>query len=108
MYFSRAVIPWCRDAFAAGVPALLPAGVPFLRHIGLYAYRAKVLWQLARAPASVCEDAESLEQLRALALGIVIHVGRTASPPGHGVDTEQDLALVERLLARSTGRQTRD
>jgi 3-deoxy-manno-octulosonate cytidylyltransferase (CMP-KDO synthetase) len=103
MYFSRAVIPWCRDAFAAGTPAQLPAGVPFLRHIGLYAYRADVLQRLARAPVSACEDAESLEQLRALALGIVIRVGRTSSPPGRGVDTEHDLALVEQLLSRPTG-----
>jgi 3-deoxy-manno-octulosonate cytidylyltransferase (CMP-KDO synthetase) len=102
MYFSRAAIPWCRDAFAAGTPARLPPGVPFLRHIGLYAYRAEVLQRLAGAPASACEDAESLEQLRALALGIVICVGRCSSPPGHGVDTEQDLALVERLLSRPT------
>lgn len=100
MYFSRAAIPWCRDAFAAGVPSRLPVGVPFLRHIGLYAYRAEVLLQLAHAPVSACEEAESLEQLRALALGIPIRVARTASPPGRGVDTEHDLALVEQLLAQ--------
>lgn len=101
IYFSRAPIPWCRDAFAAGPPARLPDDVRFLRHIGLYAYRGDVLQRLARAPTSAYEDAESLEQLRALALGITIRVACTSYPPGRGVDTEEDLAFVERLLVES-------
>lgn len=98
MYFSRAPVPWCRDAFAAGVPRAIPTGVPFLRHIGLYAYRASVLQRLAQAPAMPHEEAESLEQLRALALGISIRVVVVPSHPGRGVDTEHDLTLVEACL----------
>jgi 3-deoxy-manno-octulosonate cytidylyltransferase (CMP-KDO synthetase) len=96
-YFSRAPIPWCRDSFAS-VPEGLPPGVPFLRHIGLYAYRASVLRRLADAPPSYCEEAESLEQLRALSLGIGIRVEVVSELPGRGVDTEHDLKWVEEHL----------
>jgi 3-deoxy-manno-octulosonate cytidylyltransferase (CMP-KDO synthetase) len=105
-YFSRAPIPWARDAFAAlpqQAPPALPAGVPFLRHLGLYAYRAGVLRRLASEAPRPAERAESLEQLRALALGIAIHVTVVDAAPGHGVDTEQDLARVERELANHGG-----
>jgi 3-deoxy-manno-octulosonate cytidylyltransferase (CMP-KDO synthetase) len=101
-YFSRAPIPWVRDAFAAGVPDALPEGVVFLRHIGLYAYRAATLKQLADAPVAAAEAAESLEQLRALALGLSIFVGLRERVPGHGVDTEQDLQALEAQLARTS------
>lgn len=101
-YFSRAPIPWCRDAFAAGMPSTLPSGVRFLRHIGLYAYRARALLELAQAPPAECEQAESLEQLRALALGVGIHVAVVAAAPGRGVDTEDDLRWVEEHLSRHT------
>lgn len=97
-YFSRAPIPWARDAFAAGKPAQLPDGVPFLRHIGLYAYRAGTLSTLAAAEPAPCEVAESLEQLRALALGMHIAVALRAHVPGHGVDTEEDLRAVDALM----------
>jgi 3-deoxy-manno-octulosonate cytidylyltransferase (CMP-KDO synthetase) len=97
-YFSRAPIPWVRDAFAAGPPAALPAGVPFLRHIGLYAYRVAVLERLTREAVRPYEAAESLEQLRAIALGIPISVRTLDNAPAHGVDTEADLARVEALL----------
>jgi len=97
-YFSRAPIPWCRDSFARA-PDALPAGVPFLRHIGLYAYRARVLRRLAEAKASYCEEAESLEQLRALSLGIGIRVEVLPVLPGRGVDTEHDLQWVEEYLS---------
>jgi 3-deoxy-manno-octulosonate cytidylyltransferase (CMP-KDO synthetase) len=97
-YFSRAPIPWARDAFAAGKPATLPDGVPFLRHIGLYAYRTGTLMALASAEPAPCELAESLEQLRALALGMEIAVALRAEVPGHGVDTEDDLRAVDALL----------
>jgi 3-deoxy-manno-octulosonate cytidylyltransferase (CMP-KDO synthetase) len=100
-YFSRAPIPWVRDAFAAGLPEALPEGVPFLRHIGLYAYRAATLQQLAQAPVAPAEAAESLEQLRALALGMSIFVGLRERVPGHGVDTEEDLQALEAQLARA-------
>ncbi|HJK91504.1 MAG TPA: 3-deoxy-manno-octulosonate cytidylyltransferase, partial [Polyangiaceae bacterium LLY-WYZ-15_(1-7)] len=66
LYFSRAPIPWVRDAFAGGPPDALPEGAPFLRHLGLYAYRVATLEALAGAPPVPLERAESLEQLRAM------------------------------------------
>lgn len=99
-YFSRAPIPWVRGTFARGqVAASLPDGVPFLRHLGLYAYRAATLRRLAATPPSAYERAESLEQLRALAMGVPIHVTRVPEAPPHGVDTEQDLERVRAALA---------
>jgi 3-deoxy-manno-octulosonate cytidylyltransferase (CMP-KDO synthetase) len=100
-YFSRAPIPWVRGAFAGGAGAVpaLPEGVPFLRHIGIYAYRAGTLRRVAAEPGRAVERAESLEQLRALALGIRIHVSVIERAPGHGVDTEEDLARVDSALA---------
>lgn len=104
-WFSRAPIPWVRDRFAPGVvPTELPAGVPFLRHLGLYAYRVGVLRRLCAAPPHAHERAESLEQLRALCLGIEIAVAILAEAPGPGVDTEADLARAEAVLAAREGR----
>lgn len=101
--FTRAPVPWMRDAFAAGPPAELPASVPFLRHVGLYAYRAQTLLSLAEQQPVPWERAESLEQLRALWLGLPIHVTVVQQAPPHGVDTEEDLRKVEELLqARET------
>jgi 3-deoxy-manno-octulosonate cytidylyltransferase (CMP-KDO synthetase) len=97
-WFSRAPIPWVRDAFAGGRPAALPENVPFLRHLGLYAYRAGVVRRLCAASPHAHERAESLEQLRALALGVAICVTLLDKAPGHGVDTEADLARVEAEL----------
>jgi len=100
-YFSRAPIPWPRDAVAAGFDAAareLPSGVPFLRHLGLYAYRVSTLHELVATAPSPCERAESLEQLRALALGISIAVGIVDEAPGQGVDTAADLAAAEAQL----------
>ncbi len=101
LYFSRAPIPWQRDAAAAGVEdARRYAGA--LRHIGLYAYRAGALKRLAALPPSPLESAERLEQLRALENGLAIAVGIAAARPGPGVDTEADLARVAALLAAGT------
>jgi 3-deoxy-manno-octulosonate cytidylyltransferase (CMP-KDO synthetase) len=94
-YFSRAPIPWVRDTFPT---QQLPPGVSFLRHLGLYAYRGGVLRRLAAEAQRPAERAESLEQLRALALGIGIHVSVIDQAPGHGVDTEDDLARAQREL----------
>ena len=98
LYFSRAPIPWPRDAFADDRQSL-PAGIPFLRHIGIYAYRAGFLGTLADLPRTPLEIAESLEQLRALEHGhsIVVAIAPEAFPAG--VDTAEDLARVERILA---------
>ena len=97
MYFSRAVIPWDRATFAAGTPVLPPGGA-YHRHIGLYAYRAGFVRAYVGWPPCAPERAEMLEQLRALWHGERIHVGLACEKPGPGVDTEQDLARVERLL----------
>jgi len=98
LYFSRAAIPWARDALAHSRDEL-PVGVAYLRHQGLYAYRVRALKRLASEAPRPNEQAESLEQLRALALGIDIHVTIAEKTPGHGVDTEEDLARVEQLLS---------
>ena len=100
-WFSRAPIPWVRGAFEAGVPDRLPEGVPFLRHLGLYAYRVGVLRALCAAPTHPLERAESLEQLRALASGVAIVCPILAEAPSPGVDSEADLARVQREVTRA-------
>jgi 3-deoxy-manno-octulosonate cytidylyltransferase (CMP-KDO synthetase) len=96
LYFSRAPIPWDRDGFAAGAPAVPPDTA--WRHIGLYAYRVGVLRRFSTLPAADIERAEALEQLRALYHGLHIYVGIARERPGPGVDTEDDLRRVEYLL----------
>lgn len=97
MYFSRAPIPWDRDAFASTREALSDVA-PHYRHVGLYAYRAGFLKQYADLPPAAVEQAESLEQLRALWNGVSIHVSVTDTPPGHGVDTPADLERVRAVV----------
>jgi 3-deoxy-manno-octulosonate cytidylyltransferase (CMP-KDO synthetase) len=92
LYFSRAPIPWWRDGSAAGAPA--PGMPPPLRHIGLYAYRAGFLARFPSLAASPLETLESLEQLRVLWHGHRIAVHLSATRPGPGVDTPEDLARV--------------
>ncbi|RZL01350.1 MAG: 3-deoxy-manno-octulosonate cytidylyltransferase [Rubrivivax sp.] len=96
LYFSRAPIPWWRDAPAPG-QAASGAGAP-LRHIGIYGYRAGFLRRYPQLPPSPLEAIESLEQLRVLWHGerIAVHVALT--PPGPGVDTPEDLARVRALF----------
>ncbi len=101
LYFSRAPIPWVRDEFGSGRPDALPEGTEFLRHLGLYAYRVETLRRFARLAPAAIEQAEKLEQLRAMAAGIPIALGRIDEPPGHGIDTPADLERVRRLYARS-------
>ncbi|MDE1899426.1 MAG: 3-deoxy-manno-octulosonate cytidylyltransferase [Xanthomonadaceae bacterium] len=97
LYFSRAPLPWARDAFAVD-RTQLPANMPFLRHIGIYAYRAGFLRSFPSLPRTPLEQAESLEQLRVLEHGHAIAVALTpeAFPPG--IDTPDDLARAERDL----------
>jgi len=78
----------------------LPSGSPFLRHIGIYAYRAGFLRQFAALPRTRLEQVESLEQLRALENGFRIAVREAPEPFPPGVDTPEDLARVEQLLGR--------
>lgn len=98
LYFSRAPLPWARDAFAADRQSL-PAEVPFLRHIGIYAYRAGFLRQYTSLARTPLEQAESLEQLRVLEHGHAIAVRLTPEPFPPGIDTEADLARAEQWLA---------
>ena len=99
LYFSRAPLPWPRDAFLRD-RSVLPARVPFLRHIGIYAYRAGFLRRFAALPSTPLEQTESLEQLRALEHGFPVVVRSAPEPFPVGVDTDEDLARVERILAR--------
>lgn len=96
LYFSRAPIPWWRDAPAPATPAI-GAGTP-MRHIGIYGYRAGFLRRFPQLAVSPLELVESLEQLRVLWHGerIAVHVASQA--PGAGVDTPEDLARVRRLM----------
>ena len=98
LYFSRATIPWARDAFAGSVRSI-PAGLPLYRHYGLYAYRVSFLERYpALAPAPI-ERFEALEQLRALWHGYRIVVEITGGTPAPGVDTPADLERVRALYA---------
>ncbi len=103
LYFSRAPIPWDRDLLHDDVRAL-PIGIVALRHIGIYAYRVGYLRRYAEMRPCPLEQAEQLEQLRALWYGERIHVAQAGQRPGPGVDTEEDLHIVEQLLqARKNG-----
>lgn len=95
IYFSRAPIPYARDAFARN-PADMPASVEYLRHIGIYAYRASFVKRFSAMPAGRLEQIESLEQLRAIENDIPIAIMRTPEDFPAGIDTEADL---ERVIA---------
>jgi 3-deoxy-manno-octulosonate cytidylyltransferase (CMP-KDO synthetase) len=97
LYFSRAPIPWPRDAFMQG-QGTMPATGTWCRHVGIYAYRAGFLHQFVSWPVAPQEQLESLEQLRALHNGVSIHVDRAVQRVPGGVDTADDLDLVRRLL----------
>jgi len=99
LYFSRATIPWARDAFAIS-QAVLPPNFPLYRHYGLYAYRVDFLRRFPSLPPAPIERFEALEQLRALWHGERIVVQVTAGTPAPGVDTEDDLARVRAIYAR--------
>jgi 3-deoxy-manno-octulosonate cytidylyltransferase (CMP-KDO synthetase) len=103
LYFSRAPLPWARDAFADSRSAL-PAGLPALRHVGLYAYRVEFLLRFPTLTRAPIEEAESLEQLRALWHGERIAVVELPGALPPGVDTTEDLARVRALLSAHSGR----
>lgn len=98
LYFSRATIPWNRDAFAASKESL-PAGYAPLRHVGLYAYSNAFLQAYPALESSPLETIEALEQLRVLWHGYPIAVHITDSAPPAGVDTPDDLERVRRHYA---------
>lgn len=91
LYFSRAPIPFDRDAGGA---------IHYFKHLGFYAYRKQALERFVRWPQSELEIAERLEQLRFLDHGVAIHVAETPYDTV-GVDTEEDLRRVEAILAAS-------
>ena len=100
LYFSRAPLPWARDAFQRDRHAL-PQRTPFLRHIGIYAYRVGFLRRFTALSPTPLEQAESLEQLRVLEHGFAIAVRIAPEPFPAGIDTAEDLARVERILSKT-------
>jgi 3-deoxy-manno-octulosonate cytidylyltransferase (CMP-KDO synthetase) len=94
LYFSRAPIPYPRDALGT----TLPENLTVLRHIGIYAYRAGFLRAFRNLAPAAIEQIESLEQLRALWHGYKIGVTVSADAPPSGVDTEQDLHATRKLF----------
>lgn len=96
-YFSRAPIPWARDAFAQSRSAL-PAGLPCHRHVGIYAFRGRFLADFPRLSPAPIEQFEALEQLRALWHGFRIAVTVRPDAPHPGVDTMPDLERVRAIF----------
>ncbi|WP_174875494.1 3-deoxy-manno-octulosonate cytidylyltransferase [Vogesella oryzae] len=101
LYFSRAPIPYARDAFATSKESL-PAGLPVYRHIGMYAYRASLLHTYSQLAPAPLEQFEALEQLRMLWHGHAIAVECVAEAPAAGVDTPEDLERVRAVVAGYT------
>jgi 3-deoxy-manno-octulosonate cytidylyltransferase (CMP-KDO synthetase) len=97
-YFSRAPIPYARDAFATD-KSLLPTGFAAQRHVGIYAYRASFLKSYATLSPAPTERWESLEQLRAMYHGHRILVIDWPHAVAAGVDTPADLERVRALIA---------
>jgi 3-deoxy-manno-octulosonate cytidylyltransferase (CMP-KDO synthetase) len=101
LYFSRAPIPWLRGEFAIETSRDSKGPLQedvFLRHIGLYAYRVSTLLTLAQTRPTALEQAERLEQLRALWLGMKIQVAVVPEPPAAGVDTAEDAVRIQKLF----------
>ncbi|MEQ1882035.1 MAG: 3-deoxy-manno-octulosonate cytidylyltransferase, partial [Burkholderiales bacterium] len=103
LYFSRAPIPFARDAFARDL-SHLPEGLPIFRHLGLYAYRCRFLKTYATLAAAKIEQFEALEQLRALWHGFRIQVTVTEDAPEPGVDTPADLEKMRRAFSGQSNR----
>jgi 3-deoxy-manno-octulosonate cytidylyltransferase (CMP-KDO synthetase) len=100
LYFSRAPIPWHRDSAPAGLISQREfAGAQ--RHLGIYAYRVAALLRLTQLPPGSLEQAESLEQLRAMQAGMRIVVAPACAQPGMGIDTPQDIERIRQLNARA-------
>jgi 3-deoxy-manno-octulosonate cytidylyltransferase (CMP-KDO synthetase) len=95
LYFSRATIPWDRDRFAASRETISDS---FLRHIGIYGYRAGFIRRYVSWQTSPLEQIEMLEQLRVLWYGEKIHVDVASVVPGTGVDTPEDLERVRQAM----------
>lgn len=100
LYFSRATIPWERDRFAQMATDVNKQSIGdfYLRHIGIYAYRAGFIRQYINWAPSSLEQIEMLEQLRVLWYGEKIHVAVAKQAPAIGVDTQEDLDKVRALF----------
>ena len=96
MYFSRSIIPFVRGVNESE----WLKNYPFLKHIGIYAYRCSILKQVTQLPQSSLEKAESLEQLRWLQNGYRIKIGLTDAET-IGIDTPEDLQKAEEFLAKN-------
>jgi len=99
LYFSRRTIPYLREAASPEDVRGQLAAFPFLKHLGIYGYRRATLLRLMKFPVSPLENAEKLEQLRALENGIPIAVVKVEYD-SVGVDTPEDVARVEKLLKK--------
>ncbi|MFV0576791.1 MAG: 3-deoxy-manno-octulosonate cytidylyltransferase [Vibrio sp.] len=97
LYFSRASIPWDRDAWATEDKTIRQ---PLMRHIGIYAYRAGFINTYINWEPSALERIEMLEQLRVLWYGEKIHVDLAKETPAAGVDTPEDLEVVRKILSK--------
>jgi 3-deoxy-manno-octulosonate cytidylyltransferase (CMP-KDO synthetase) len=100
LYFSRAPIPWARDHFAQADVNDLPENFPAQRHIGIYAYRVGLLHKFVTWAPAPLEKIESLEQLRVMWNGQVIHIAEAVVAVPGGVDTEEDLQRIKLLLEK--------
>lgn len=101
LYFSRASIPWDRDAFASTAEENTSSISGASRHIGIYAYRVSLLQEFVSWPVAELEKIEKLEQLRILANGHRIHVQRACEEVPGGVDTVEDLQRLNLLLRKN-------
>ena len=103
LYFSRAAIPWDRDQFAKMDDVTkLQLSAQYLRHIGIYAYRAGFIKHYVQWQPTALEHIEKLEQLRVLWNGEKIHVELAKEVPAVGVDTAEDLEKVRSILTKKS------
>lgn len=98
LYFSRSVIPHCRGA--ADSEAAMASGAPYYRHLGIYAYRYRALKQFTAAAPTALEEAERLEQLRFMELGLGLRVAVASEHIPPGIDTANDLERERAAGAR--------
>jgi 3-deoxy-manno-octulosonate cytidylyltransferase (CMP-KDO synthetase) len=98
LYFSRAPIPWCRASFGSS-DKIVSTSIPYLRHIGMYAYTVGFLQRYCAWQTSPLESIEALEQLRILWHGEAVLVKTVAETPPAGVDTLEDLERVQKILS---------
>jgi 3-deoxy-manno-octulosonate cytidylyltransferase (CMP-KDO synthetase) len=107
LYFSRSPIPFVRDGGPPDARAAAERAIALglaRQHVGLYAYRRDALLRFAALPRSPLEEAEGLEQLRALGAGMTIRVVPREGDAGRAVDTPADLEQVRLLLADAAHR----